>query len=513
MYFEKMVFYCLSDVLILVLLILLILGKKHLRDEACNCKKNRYFFFFITSALISLLLSNHSHFGLQYYRLFQLFWGGLIAFIISYGLQKTSTKTILILTARSTVLASIFQSFVAIIQYFSQKPLGLKKLGEMNFAAAIPFPSSIWVSDGSRWIFDRLRAPAGYHHIARAYGTFADPNILGGFMFFALVCSMYLFLQEQNSWIKRSVFLFIPLQMFVLFVTYSRSAFFAFLIAASVFIAMEWVRIKKENKEPWKTFFKPLKHMSLMLAFSLCLSVTLLYPQLSERGGFLLEGMEKIFTVKSLLLSFPIILFILVRKKMRKLFQFLKGNRRVLISGFGVVLAAILYASTPMIKKHFYDEGYKNTLAYQSDQERIVYQNAAFAIIRDHPFFGVGFNNFSLEMKKYTHGSVPEEFSHPVHNIFLLIASETGLIGLSFFCFFIGSIFWSMARGGLSLENATLTSVLIGYVFIGGCSHYFLTWQNGRLMLFLLLGLIHHAGIWKSWTLSNVFKASSKMTI
>jgi O-antigen ligase len=513
LYFEKMVFYCLSDILILVLLILLMLGKKSFRDKECDCRRNQYFFLFFVSALISLLLSHHSHFGLQYFRLLQLLSCGMMIVIVSYGFQKTSSKATLILTSFAMVLSSIFQSFIAITQYFSQKPLGLKRLGEINFAAAVPCPSSIWISDGSRWIFDRLFTPMEGHNIARAYGTFADPNILGGFMFFSILCSMYLFLQEIHGWIKKSFLFVIPFQMFALFITYSRSAFFSFLMAAAALIVMELVRMNKENQELRKVLLIPIKQLSLILFFSLCFCVTLLYPQLSERGGFLLTGVTKIFSLKGAVVAFPFLLFFFARGKIITLLQFLKDNRRVFVVVSGLLLASILYVSMPVLKNHFYDEGYKNTVAYMSDQERVVYQNAAFAMIRDNPFFGVGFNNFSLEMKKYTNGSVSDEFSHPVHNIFLLITSEMGLIGLFFFCFFIGSIFWSMARRGFSLENATLIAVFIGYIFIGGCSHYLLTWQNGRLMFFLLLGLIHHAGIWQRRSLANVVSASSKMTI
>jgi len=73
-------------------------------------------------------------------------------------------------------------------------------------------------------------------------------------------------------------------------------------------------------------------------------------------------------------------------------------------------------------------------LSAQSDETRVEMHEVALRIIRDHPWFGVGFNNYHLALPRY--GGPPIA----VHNIYLLIAAETGLTGLFFFLLFCSVI-------------------------------------------------------------------------
>jgi len=51
-------------------------------------------------------------------------------------------------------------------------------------------------------------------------------------------------------------------------------------------------------------------------------------------------------------------------------------------------------------------------------------------MIAAHPLLGVGLNNFCGNMYLYDKYAVTAVFPAPVHNLFLLTASETGLISL-----------------------------------------------------------------------------------
>lgn len=68
--------------------------------------------------------------------------------------------------------------------------------------------------------------------------------------------------------------------------------------------------------------------------------------------------------------------------------------------------------------------------------ERLLMWRNSLHLIRDHPLFGVGLNNWKIEQAKYGIGGNPflnsgmERFEHP-HNEFLSIASELGFIGLA----------------------------------------------------------------------------------
>lgn len=105
----------------------------------------------------------------------------------------------------------------------------------------------------------------------------------------------------------------------------------------------------------------------------------------------------------------------------------------------------------------------------------------------DHPFFGVGLNNFIPNMEKYGQVIANYRFLQPVHNVYLLVLAETGIIGL--ICL-IGLI-WLMLK---NLWRKKQSNLLLLYTF---CSilllslfdHYFFTIQQGMLMVTLILAL------------------------
>jgi hypothetical protein len=96
----------------------------------------------------------------------------------------------------------------------------------------------------------------------------------------------------------------------------------------------------------------------------------------------------------------------------------------------------------------------------------------------NYPVFGIGLNNFVPAMAgNLTIG--PSRFLQPVHNIFLLVLSETGLTGL------IGLfvlIVYPMTR----LKNLLPWLIII---FLGLFDHYFLTLPQGYRLFFLVWGL------------------------
>ncbi|OGG44066.1 MAG: hypothetical protein A3F84_28090 [Candidatus Handelsmanbacteria bacterium RIFCSPLOWO2_12_FULL_64_10] len=52
-------------------------------------------------------------------------------------------------------------------------------------------------------------------------------------------------------------------------------------------------------------------------------------------------------------------------------------------------------------------------------------------MLQDHPFFGVGFGNFTRLFEKYKHPSTPSGYiATTTENMYLMFACETGIIGL-----------------------------------------------------------------------------------
>lgn len=53
----------------------------------------------------------------------------------------------------------------------------------------------------------------------------------------------------------------------------------------------------------------------------------------------------------------------------------------------------------------------------------------AFRMVEDHPFVGIGINSFESQIPNYTKEENPFDF-RPAHNLYILMAAETGFIGL-----------------------------------------------------------------------------------
>jgi O-antigen ligase len=81
-------------------------------------------------------------------------------------------------------------------------------------------------------------------------------------------------------------------------------------------------------------------------------------------------------------------------------------------------------------------------------QSRIELNDLAFAMIADHPIAGVGLNNFEQVQDNYDRYGVIFA-DNPVHDIYLLITSETGLIGFAGFAasaFVLGAVAVAVMR-------------------------------------------------------------------
>jgi len=72
----------------------------------------------------------------------------------------------------------------------------------------------------------------------------------------------------------------------------------------------------------------------------------------------------------------------------------------------------------------------------QSISLRLFYSQTSFLIIQEYPLLGIGVGNFVWEIRQML-DLLSSWIHQPVHNIYLLIASETGLIGLFIFLMFL----------------------------------------------------------------------------
>jgi putative inorganic carbon (HCO3(-)) transporter len=82
---------------------------------------------------------------------------------------------------------------------------------------------------------------------------------------------------------------------------------------------------------------------------------------------------------------------------------------------------------------------------HMTNVHRLQLMKGGIAIIKDHPVIGVGTKDLAEEYRRYKPPDAVQVFGH-MHNIFLQIAVQMGLVGLAAFCWLLVSFFRVAAR-------------------------------------------------------------------
>jgi O-antigen ligase len=127
-------------------------------------------------------------------------------------------------------------------------------------------------------------------------------------------------------------------------------------------------------------------------------------------------------------------------------------------------------------------------LNYQSDNLRDNLSQTSINIIKKHPFFGVGFRNFLIKKDEFTEKKIERA---NVHNIYLLIGSEMGLISLSIFLVLIFFVFINLSKYRPTPFSIILVCVLISFLIIGFFDHYPISSFFGKIVMFTNLAFLN----------------------
>jgi len=104
-----------------------------------------------------------------------------------------------------------------------------------------------------------------------------------------------------------------------------------------------------------------------------------------------------------------------------------------------------------------------------SAESRVPLMKLAFRIIEDHPVLGVGANNFSVVMGAYYGPELRHGFRFAVHNRYLLVFAETGILGVfAFLTFLLGTL--RKAWGCWAARDRLLSPLALGFG-AGICGH------------------------------------------
>lgn len=115
----------------------------------------------------------------------------------------------------------------------------------------------------------------------------------------------------------------------------------------------------------------------------------------------------------------------------------------------------------------------------QSLVRRQYLNQAAIMMFIDHPITGIGLNNFTTQVEKYSPKREVVRFSQPAHHTPLLILSEVGLLGI-----FV-SIAWLIKLSSQWTNALALTCACVLPILV--LDHYLVTLQTGNLLFGLLL--------------------------
>lgn len=259
-----------------------------------------------------------------------------------------------------------------------------------------------------------------------AYGTFPHPNLLGAFLLLSLLCGLWLTQKHKAV---------IPSTRDPLGKKYANCGDGIFFVATSC-------------KLPAASCFLIL----LAIFFTFSRTVWL--------ATFLI-----------------IVIYFFQNQKIyiKNIWEKIAGKEKKFLLGcFFVLLASLLILGIFYFKKLQTQESY--TL-------RKTYNSIAIKIIKLKPAVGVGTGNFSnvlSALKNNNDKTLPPWHIQPVHNIYLLIASENGLPALGLFILFLFFLFLKNKK-----SNKYFIAFFLSFLFFGFFDHYFWTLPQGQFIFWL----------------------------
>lgn len=189
-------------------------------------------------------------FGLLGYVWLSIFWSGdkQIAYLFAFRLIEAVALGVLIVSFDfhikkfiwAFVFSGVLQAVFAFTQFFTQRVYASKWLGVAG--------------QNPQNILGESVVEGGFGRILRAYGALPHPNILGGFFVITILFSLYLFSCSRKRSHEFFALLFLLMNILGLFLTFSRAAFFAFIISSLIYFGGEFLSQRSFNKISFLAF-------------------------------------------------------------------------------------------------------------------------------------------------------------------------------------------------------------------------------------------------------------------
>lgn len=226
--------------------------------------------------------------------------------------------------------------------------------------------------------------------------------------------------------------------------TFRHPNVFAGYLSFSLFLIFAAMYLEKKN---------PLYKISFILGF---LSLILTFSQIA---------------ILSLLLA---ITFLVAIKKL--------GKRGVLLSMAGTFFLFVFGLVLPFLSRYEFA---------QTDPtyfRRINLLKSGYMMLENSPVFGIGLNNYTVLLPKYLPLTQILIFNQPVHNIFVLIGVEAGIVSLIAVLYLLFYCLKSLLEYGYGLAAAYFV-LLLQIFIVGSFDHYLFTIHQTQYLFWLTVGL------------------------
>lgn len=372
----------------------------------------------------------------------------IVLFLLSYKRVFTSRFTLKFISSKFFIL---FLFVLLAPLFFTKSPLallyGLLKLFELGFLGLF-VASQIKKRDLPQIV--GVLAFTGFLEATIAFAQFFKQGSVGGFLYF------FGERQYSLSTVGAAVMNTASGLMVRSYGTFPHPNVLAFFLFTVIVIVT--YRLKLERNKRAKLF--------LVLSFALMQFALLL-------------TFSRVVIFLNVLFLVYVLLYLPVREKI------ITRKKTVAVFVFSIFFTQYLL----LFNLRFFDFNYLlKDLIPRSDLNQV-----SFSIVKIYPTFGIGLNNFF-----YYSADIQMHFSsiylQPVHNIFLLLTVQTGVIGSLIFGYFllmsIVNIVKSIkkSREVFPFQKALLI-LLISIIIAGMFDHYFLTIQQSQLLLALTAGM------------------------
>ena len=449
-------FLYLSDILLIITLFLWLISNKNLiKRFDLNKLKNiisknktwRYFLLFVLLLGLNLIIKR-DYFEISLFGFLKLLELILLSLYVCFNLNKAKWlfNSLLVLS-----ISGFVQGMIAIFQFTTQQSFFkselLRKLtGESLIGADI--------SGVAKFVFEGQK-------IVRSYGTFPHPNILGGFLIFTILITILLYLESKNGYLSSKMANY---QLFSLYNNTKRG------ISQGVTYSLFWIIMIFVQISALFLTFSRVSWISFILAVIILFIVYIIY----------LYNVSYETLFKNIIINF------------KELFVVILLLIILIISNFSIIQARIgdnLLSASSRLPDN------------SAISDRNFYNNVSRETISNNFLFGSGLGTFIFQIDGYLEkNNIKQKFEpwqyQPAHNIYFLIASEIGIIGLLFLLLFlvytISTSLKIVSRETIFNKkfNYYLLIIFLSFLFIGLFDHYFWTLQQGRLIFWLVLGFM-----------------------